>query len=123
LISYYFEEVELRLKESSAVIADKEIDFREFSSSEGTLRCRLLLVDGSILEFMEYLQGVARLKYRFHLTDKRGEIRFRYDNAPHHNISTFPHHKHTPDGIVEVSERSFLDALDEVEMLVVDIGV
>jgi hypothetical protein len=60
---------------------------------------------------MEYLQGVARLKYRFHLMDKRGEIRFRYDNAPHHNISTFPHHKHTPDWIVEVSERSFLDVL------------
>lgn len=123
LISDYFEEVELRLKESSAVVADKEIDFREFSSSEGMLRGRLLLVDGSILEFMEYLQGEARLKYRFHLMDKRGEIRFRYDNAPHHNISTFPHHKHTPNGIVEAGERSFLDVLDEVEMLVMDVGV
>jgi hypothetical protein len=37
------------------------------------LRGRLLLVDGSVLEFMEYLQGEARLKFRFHLMSKQGK--------------------------------------------------
>jgi hypothetical protein len=81
------------------------------------IRGRLLLVDGSVLEFMEYLKEKSRLKYRFHLMDNRGEMIFRYDNAPHHNTSTFPHHKHTPNGIVEAGAQSFLCILDEVEML------
>jgi len=84
------------------------------------LRGRLLFIDGSVLEFMEYLQGEARLKYRFHLMNRQGEILFRYDNAPHHDLSTFPHHKHIPNGIVESKEKGILDILDEVEMLVVE---
>jgi hypothetical protein len=94
LISEYFREVELRLKDTE-IITDKSIDIREFSATEGMLRGRLLFVDGSILEFMEYLQEKNRLKYRFHLMDKQGNIVFRYDNAPHHkDVSSFPHHKH-----------------------------
>jgi hypothetical protein len=82
LISEYFREVELRLKDTE-IITDKSIDIREFSATEGMLRGRLLFVDGAILEFMEYLQEENRLKYRFHLMDKQGNIVFRYDNAPH----------------------------------------
>ena len=39
-------------------------------------------------------QHQIRLKYRFHLIDKYGEMVFRYDNAPHLDIATFPHYKH-----------------------------
>ncbi len=119
MISDYFKEIDLRLSNSS-IVADKVADFREFSSEEGMLRGRLLFIDGSVLEFMEYLQGEARLKYRFHLMNRQGEILFRYDNAPHHDLSTFPHHKHIPNGIVESKEKGILDILDEVEMLVVE---
>jgi hypothetical protein len=72
LIYDYFEKVELRLN-SSEIIAEKSIDLREFSPLEGMLQGRLLLVDGSVLEFMEYLQGDKRLKYRFHLMSKQGK--------------------------------------------------
>ena len=64
MISGYFREVELRLK-NAEIIADKSIDLREFSATEGMLSGRLLFVDGSMLEFMEYLQEENRLKYRF----------------------------------------------------------
>ncbi len=86
----------MRLK-ATEIINDKRVDFREFNPTEGMLRGRLLFMDGSVLEFMEYLQEENRLKYRFHLMDKEGNIVFRYDNAPHHkDISSFPHHKHLP---------------------------
>ena len=116
MISDYFKDIELLIR-ASEVVADKKIDFLEFSSSEGMVRGRLLLVDGSVLEFMEYLKGGSRLKYRFHLMDKAGEMIFRYDDAPHHHTSTFPHHKHAPDGIVGSAERGLLDILEEVETL------
>lgn len=116
MISDYFKDIELRIR-ASEVVADKKIDLLEFSSSEGMIRGRLLLVDGSVLEFMEYLKGGSRLKYRFHLMDKAGEMIFRYDDAPHHHTSTFPHHKHAPDGIVGSAERGLLDILEEVETL------
>ncbi|WP_461459310.1 toxin-antitoxin system TumE family protein [Methanothrix sp.] len=51
------------------------------------------------------VQDHRRLKYRFHLIDKNGEMVFRYDNAPHHDNSTFPHHKHHADCVVESEER------------------
>ena len=111
MISDYFREVELRL-EGAEIITDKSIDLREFDALEGMLRGRLLFVDGSVLEFMEYLHGDRRLKYRFHLMDKQGEIVFRYDNAPHHDVSTFPHHKHLVDGVVESEEKGLLDILN-----------
>jgi hypothetical protein len=68
LISEYFREVELRIK-NTEIITDKSVDLREFSATEGMLRGRLLFIDGSMLEFMEYLQEETRLKYRFHLMD------------------------------------------------------
>jgi hypothetical protein len=35
----------------------------------------------------------------------------RYDIAPHHNVSTFPHHKHLADRIDESRAVSFLEVL------------
>jgi len=117
LIFGYFREVELRLK-NTEIIADKSLDLREFSSTEGMLRGRLLFVDGSMLEFMEYLQEENRLKYRFHLMDREGSMVFRYDNAPHHkDVSTFPHHKHLSDNVAESDDKGIMDVLDEIEIL------
>ena len=118
MISAYFQEFELRL-EDAKIIADKNIDFREFSATEGMLSGRLLFVDGSMLEFMEYLKEENRLKYRFHLINKEGNMVFRYDNAPHHrDISSFPHHKHLPDNVSESNEKGIMDMLDEIETLI-----
>jgi len=117
VISDYFRNVELRIR-NAEIIADKRVDFSEFGPDEGMLRGRLLFVDGSMLEFMEYLQRERRLKYRFHLIDKEGRMIFRYDNAPHHNVSTFPHHKHLADSVVGSEERGIVDVLSEVEHLI-----
>ena len=118
LIAEYFQEVEFRLK-NAEIIADKSIDLREFSATEGMLLGKLLFVDGSMLEFMEYLQEENRLKYRFHLMDKEGNMVLRYDNAPHHkDVSSFPHHKHIPGNISESVDKGIMDVLDEIEILI-----
>jgi hypothetical protein len=120
LISEYFNEVELRLK-ATEIITDKSVDFREFNAAEGMLRGRLLFMDGSVLEFMEYMQEENRLKYRFHLMDKEGNIVFRYDNAPHHkDVSSFPHHKHLPKSVTESDDKGIMDVLDEIEIMMSD---
>jgi hypothetical protein len=120
LISEYFREVELRIK-NTEIITDKSVDLREFSATEGMLRGRLLFIDGSMLEFMEYLQEETRLKYRFHLMDNQGGTVFRYDNAPHHReVSSFPHHKHLPNNVIESDDKGIMDVLDEVEILMSD---
>ena len=122
MISGYFREVELRLK-NAEIIADKSVDLREFSATEGMLSGRLLFVDGSMLEFMEYLQEENRLKYRFHLMDREGNMILRYDNAPHHkDVSSFPHHKHFPINVVETDEKGIMDILDEIEMMILGTG-
>jgi len=117
LISDYFRAVELRIIDAE-IIADKNVNYSEFSHDEGMLRGRLLFVDGSILEFMEYLHKEQRLKYRFHLRDNNGQMVFRYDNAPHHENSSFPHHKHIANGILESEEKGIMNILDEVEHLI-----
>jgi hypothetical protein len=83
LISDYFQKVERKTSETR-VIAEKAIEFREFDIDEGFIKGKILFIDGSALEFLEYLKGDIRLKYRFHYMNELGVLIFRYDNAPHH---------------------------------------
>lgn len=120
MIYEYFKEIEQRI-DNTAIITDKSLDLREFGAKEGMIRGRRIFLDGSMLEFMEYLQEEKRLKYRFHLMDKEGNMLFRYDNAPHHKeISSFPHHKHLPDDVAESNDKGIMDVLDELEVSLSD---
>jgi hypothetical protein len=100
------------------VIAEKAIEFREFDIDEGFTKGKILFIDGSALEFLEYLKGEIRLKYRFHYMDENGELIFRYDNAPHHEVSTFPDHKHTPEDVIASSPQELSTVIDEIERVV-----
>jgi hypothetical protein len=116
LIYDYYRKIEARTSELG-IIAEKAVEFREFDIDEGFMRGRILFIDGSVLEFLEYLKGDARLKYRFHYMDDQGTLVFRYDNAPHHNVSIFPDHKHTPSEVIAASPRGVLDVIGEIEKL------
>jgi len=60
LISDYFLAVEKKTTEMT-IIADRAIEFREFEIDEGLLKGRILFIDGSALEFLEYLKGDTSL--------------------------------------------------------------
>lgn len=119
LISDYFREIK-QLINSSKIIAESHTDFMEFDKAEGMTRGRLLFINGHVLEFMEYvIVGRPKPKYRYQLADKNGTLIFRYDNAPHHpEIATYPHHKHTPEGLSQSSEVKIAEVLKEIEKLV-----
>ncbi|MCG7850476.1 MAG: DUF6516 family protein [ANME-2 cluster archaeon] len=119
VISDYFKSIELLLS-NSKLIADKTIDFKEFSSSEGMVTGRLLFLGGYSLNFMEYiLIGKQRPKYRFNLSDSKGKLIFRYDNAPHHiEISTYPHHKHIGKQVKSSEEIRLAEVISEIEILI-----
>ncbi|MCZ7393538.1 MAG: DUF6516 family protein [Candidatus Methanoperedens sp.] len=119
VVADYFKTVE-RLLSNSKLIVDKTVDFKEFSSDEGMARGRLLFLGGYVLTFMEYIQtGKERLKYRFNLTDGKGNMIFRYDNAAHHKEDyTYPHHKHVSTGVKPSKEIGLAEVLSEIESMI-----
>jgi len=57
-------------------------------------------------------------KFRLHYMDAQKNLIARWDSAPHHKeSSTFPFHKHTPQGPEEHGAITLLDALDEIAMV------
>jgi hypothetical protein len=119
VVADYFKTIEQLLGDSKLIV-DKTVDFKEFSSDEGMARGRLLFLGGYILTFMEYIQiGKERPKYRFNLSDGKGDMIFRYDNAAHHKeISTFPHHKHVGTEIKRSKEIGLAEVLSEIESII-----
>ena len=117
MISDYFQNVEKKISKTN-VIAEKAIEFREFDINEGFVRGKILFIDGSGLEFLEYLKEDIRLKYRFHYMNEMGALIFRYDNAPHHQVSTFPDHKHTSEGVIASVPQELSSVVDEIERLI-----
>lgn len=87
----------------------------------GYLRAELRYVDDKLLhirEFVEITNQPHRFLYVYQLQDETGAMIFRYDNAGHHHqLPTFPHHKHLGDsGVVEAcSEPDFSAVLDEAD--------
>jgi len=114
LISNYFQKVDKKTSEMR-IIAEKAIEFREFDIDEGFMKGKILFIDGSALEFLEYIKGKITLKYRFHYIDEKGILVFRYDNAPHHEVSSFPDHKHISEGVIASSPQELLDIIEEIE--------
>ena len=119
MITEYFKSIE-HLLSNSKLIADKTIGFKEFSSNEGMVTGRLLFLGGYSFNFMEYIQiGKRRPKYRFNLSDSKGKLIFRYDNAPHHKeISTHPHHKHLGTQVKPSEEIGLAEVISEIEMMI-----
>ncbi|MCB9434836.1 MAG: hypothetical protein H6668_22975 [Ardenticatenaceae bacterium] len=91
-------------------------------NQEGLVEARLQFWDGSQLYIDEVLlaQGSLLVKtpYAYHYQDAQSNLIFRYDDAPHHpHLSTHPHHKHTPQGVVEANPPDIADVLKEIDEL------
>lgn len=87
------------------------------------LRGHLRFIDSTVLEFSLFAgkvpRGIAIDKYRFQYMDNEGQMIFRYDNAPHHSdISSFPHHRHSPDKVTPSSIPSIEDLLNEISAMI-----
>jgi len=79
---------------------------------------------GWVLEFDEIITQerieIRKLKYRYHVMDKRKKLIFRYDNVPHFpKIRTHPHHKHTKNKVLESKAPGLLEVVEEIELLII----
>ena len=64
------------------------------------------------------MEGTSLVKtdYTYHYQDRQNNLIFRYDNAPHHpEVSTHPHHKHTPQGLEAANPLNLWDILRETD--------
>ncbi len=90
------------------------------TSYEGFFKARLYFVDGSWLEFREFVNCSGdqpqKYAYSYHYQNSSVLI-FRYDNTPHFpGMASFPHHKHLSTGNVqECPEPVFSAILAEIE--------
>jgi len=106
---------ELRLLKDSKIIKDfKILDFKE-GNDFYYLKIEAILIDDGKLYIKEHVSNENYI-YSFHWQDKNGDLIVRWDNAPHYkNIKTFPHHKHTKNGVEESDEVCLEDVLKYIE--------
>lgn len=86
------------------------------------LRIRIRFVDQHLLEINEaaiiFNDRCQYLNYRYHFEDGHHTLIFRYDNSPHHQeVSSFPDHKHTINGVSETEKPSILELINEVKKI------
>jgi hypothetical protein len=114
----YVESVKERLSTDSIVISFDVI--REFASlEEGFIRARANLTNGDILDFSEFVQWLDDLElisYRYQWMDKDKNLVRRWDNAKHFSdLENFPHHVHVNDkDVISGKPINIFEALDEI---------
>ena len=82
----------------SPIIRSYIIINEDLKELEGYIRLKAVLLNYDILEIFLYVKMNGKLeidKYSVHWQNMDGELRKRWDNAPHHReIKTFPSHIH-----------------------------
>jgi hypothetical protein len=123
-IAEYLEAIKERLLTDPLVSGFRLVRERA-ALTDGHLRARLTLADGSQLEFSEYVQRspdgpIQVMTYSYHWADAQGNLIQRWDNTPHFpNLPGFPHHVHDGrTGAVNPGQPvSIFVVLDEVARL------
>ena len=117
----YLDEIE-QMFLLSPVVLSLQVREREERLQEGFIRLRAVLANGDLLEAFEFVvttsDSIQTVTYRIHWQQRDGQLKRRWDNAPHHSdVSTFPHHVHLgPAEHVEPSEpMTILQVLALVE--------
>jgi hypothetical protein len=104
----YFDDVEGAFL-LSPVVRSVQVREREERLQEGFIRLRVTLSNGDLLEAFEFVvatpDALQTRTYRIHWQPGDGQLKRRWDNAPHHKgVPTFPHHVHV--GLADHIESS-----------------
>jgi len=123
MIKKYFKKIEKSLENYSYIIENQIIKKNIFADDKGLIEGEIFFVDETKLEFLQVVNTnkVEKEKYKYHYMDKNKQIIFRYDNAQHfRSLKTFPHHKHTENGVEESKEPNFEVVLNEIENILIN---
>ena len=100
-------------------VTGTSLSYEERPPSAGLIKGWLVFADGSQLDFKEFLltrPTLRVIKYGYHYRAGHRLI-FRYDNANDpaaRHLPTFPHHKHTPAGLLAAEQLSLHQVLQEI---------
>lgn len=105
------------------LIASFQVIRERSNLTDGYLRVKSTLTDGSMLEFAEYVQhssadnSISVVTYTYHWARTDSHLIRRWDNTPHFpDLPGFPHHCHRGDtGTVESGQgMNIFAVLDEI---------
>ncbi len=110
------------------ILSRKEIEIEEmeiFDRSDKSGRAsefyaKLRFYDNSQLQVVEMLiverYAIVKSRYVYHYQRADGALILRYDNALHHpEVTTYPHHKHTSDAIIDAQPPDLSEVLNEID--------
>ena len=118
MIRDYFSEVEKSLEECKWLIKKKSIEFSLVSEEMGIIKGKIVFVNNYSLDFRE-LVSVEHTDYRFHFMNGNNRLIKRWDSAPHHKeISSFPFHLHTPEGVRECDKVNLIEVIDIIKVAI-----
>lgn len=102
-------------------VESQSISFEERPPDAFIITGIVAFIDGSKLHIKEFLvlkpDNASIIKYGYHYLSNKNELIFRYDNAldpKARKLSTYPEHKHTPNGLKELCRPSWGDILREI---------
>jgi len=118
MINKYIKKVENSIEKFDYIIEEKIINSNILTEKSGTIDGEIFFTDSSYLNFMEVIikSEFKKEKYKYQYMNENNELIFRYDNAKHHKeLKTYPHHKHTQEGVFEADEPNIENILNEIE--------
>jgi len=117
MIREYFCEVEKKLEEIAWLIKKKNIEFNLVSEEMGIIKGKIVFVNSNVLDFME-LVSAEHTDYRFQFMNGNNRLIYRWDSAPHHKeITSFPFHLHTPEGVRECEKVNLIEVFEIIKAL------
>lgn len=124
MIEKLVEEIDKTIASSSIVLSS---NIQKHFGPRNTvyLKGNLIFIDSSSLEISifatKFRNALVIAKYRLHYMNSNKEMIFRYDNASHHpEVSSFPHHKHIQNKVVDASMPSIKNVLNEISSIIIE---
>jgi hypothetical protein len=93
---------------------------KSYNTKQGYISGSIIFETNNRLDFVEvkHTDFKQKIKYRYQYMDENQQMIFRYDNAPHHHdIETFPHHKHEREDIKASPEPTLYQILLDIALL------
>lgn len=102
-------------------VESQNISFEERPPDTAYITGIITFIDSSRLHIKEFLifksEAVNILMYGYNYSSKDDRLIFRYDNALDpkvRGVSTYPGHKHTPDGLIPAKRPTLDEVLSEI---------
>jgi hypothetical protein len=110
-------EIKLILQDKSFVREIESLS-EEKKKSLFLRHCKIILTDFSSLYIKEIWKDDQILKYSYYWFSANNNLILGWDNAPHHNkVNSFPHHKHTENGVQPSAEKILPDIIEYISRI------